>query len=630
MKRLVVGAVKTLLGVTMHKTNLFDGLKSSAKVPKSFEFAKSLSYYLLTSQIFRIFAVNNKINQTIKTMKRTLTFLCGLLLCMSIQAEGAEPDKTGMELSAQDWCKNVVMGWNLGNSLECPGGETAWGNPRTTQEMIHAVREAGFNAIRIPVHWTDYLTDKTAMTIQDSWLARVKEVVDWCLAEDMYVVINDHHEDWYDRNPYYSKQEENNRKLAAMWTNIATYFRDYGDKLVFAGTNETTVNWANPTVENQAVQNSYNQTFIDAVRATGGKNYYRNLVVQTYACSPYHGLNGFVIPEDPSEGHLCIEFHYYDPYGYGLLTDNASQNYYYWGEAYKDKGKVPSDNEKTQASLFDRINNTWGKKGLGIVLGEYGVTNHYTDNDKDTQLENMSYYLKTTVANARQRGFAAFVWDNNGFGNGNEKFGIFNRWKNMEVETPWFLKGITEGAGQEYKEPEHIDPGTGGIENGTVLWEGDAVMDWGNGLQLPIPSSAFDTYGQNIILQLTYTLDFTDYDMIQLFYGDWQSNPSFFVDGIAIDKEYVPSSIYGVGSGSECVSNLTFSESVYNEALSRGLVIQGHGLRLNKVIVASPAGLSTTIVTPAGNPILYNLSGQRVKTTRKGVYIQNGRKRIVR
>jgi len=562
-------------------------------------------------------------------MKKVLSLVCSLLMSFSVQASDVEPDNTGMELSAPEWCKNVVMGWNLGNALECPGSETAWGNPKTTKAMIHAVRETGFNAIRIPVNWTSYLTDKNAMTIDATWLARVKEVVDWCLEEDMYVIINDHHEDWYDRNPFYTKQEENNRKLGAMWTNIATYFRDYGDRLAFAGTNETTVNWANPTKENLEVQNSYNQTFVDAVRATGGKNYYRNLVVQTYACNPYHGLNGFVIPKDPSEGHLCVEYHYYDPYGYGLLTGNSANDYYYWGEAYKDKGKVPSDNEKTQANLFTRIQNAWGKKGLGIVMGEYGVTNHYTENDKKTQQENMAYYLKTTTSNARERGIATFVWDNNGFGNGNEKFGIFKRSQNMAIGNEYFLRGITEGAETEYKEPEQ--PGGGEtIDGGVVFWEGNELMDWGNGLQLTIPGESFKPFGKDVRLKLDYTLDFNDYNMIQIFYSDWASSPSFIINGMNIEKEYAPSEIHGANNGESCSSVLSFAEDIYQIIENKGIVIQGHGIRMNKVILAST---STGIFQPEAaeeGEHFYNLSGQRITVPKKGIYIQSGKKFISR
>ena len=249
-------------------------------------------------------------------MRKLYTLMAALLMAAVANAQDVAPDSEGMTQTAQEWTREVVMGWNLGNSLECPQYETEWGNPKTTQAMIKAVHEAGFNAIRIPVRWINHVNNTTEMAVDAEWLARVKEVVDWALAEDMYVMINTHHEEWYDRNPYYSKQEENNRKLRALWTSIATYFRDYGERLIFAGTNETTVNWGAPTTEQQAVQNSYNQTFIDAVRATGGKNYYRNLVVQTFACSPYHGLSGFTVPDDPVEERLSVEFHYYDPYEY--------------------------------------------------------------------------------------------------------------------------------------------------------------------------------------------------------------------------------------------------------------------------------------------------------------------------
>ena len=192
-------------------------------------------------------------------MKKFLLLAAIMLASMGSWAQTVEPNNEGMTLSAQEWTRDVVMGWNLGNSLECPYTETEWGNPKTTKAMIHAVAEAGFNAIRIPVRWINHVNNTTDMIVNADWLARVKEVVDWCLEENMYVIINSHHEEWYDRNPYYSKQEENNRMLAALWTCIATYFRDYDQRLIFAGTNETTVNWAAPTAEQQAVQNSYNQ-----------------------------------------------------------------------------------------------------------------------------------------------------------------------------------------------------------------------------------------------------------------------------------------------------------------------------------------------------------------------------------
>ena len=559
-------------------------------------------------------------------MKKLLLLAAIMLASMGSWAQTVEPNNEGMTLSAQEWTRDVVMGWNLGNSLECPYTETEWGNPKTTKAMIHAVAEAGFNAIRIPVRWINHVNNTTDMIVNADWLARVKEVVDWCLEENMYVIINSHHEEWYDRNPYYSKQEENNRMLAALWTCIATYFRDYDQRLIFAGTNETTVNWAAPTAEQQAVQNSYNQTFVDAVRETGGKNYYRNLVVQTFACSPYHGLNGFTIPTDKVEGRLSVEFHYYDPYEYcGNCT------YYYWGEAYKDKGRIlASSTEKTITNLFDRITNTWAKKGLGVVMGEYGVSNHFTEDDKQTQQENMQYYLKCVVSEARQHGFAAFAWDNNAFNNGPENFGIFKRWQNMAVGNTYFLKGITEGAGAEYVEP--VGPGDDDTGEGVTFWEGDAVLDWGNGLQLSVPGSVFEGKGADVQMVLSYTQDYSDYDDLQLFYGDWSSLLPFIVGDNSFTGDFIPSNYYSTGTGTSHTTAFSFDEGTLATVLQKGIVIQGHGIRLNKVTITSPSGITLTETDKAAvNAPAYTLGGQRVSQPLPGhLYIQNGKKFIVR
>lgn len=570
-------------------------------------------------------------------IRRLLTTACSFLFVLAVYAlnTAVAPDQTGMTLSAQEWDKNVVMGWNLGNSLESSGGEKGWGNPETTQEMIKFIKSMGFNAIRIPVRWTEQLSDETNMTVKEEWLNRVKEIVDWCLAEDMYVIINTHHEAWLDRNPFNTTKTENNRKLAALWKCIATFFRDYDQRLAFAGTNETIAiingqeNWNKPEAEWQAVQNSYNQTFVNAVRATGGKNYYRHLVVQTYACNGYYGLDGgFTVPTDVVEGRLSVEFHCYDPYEYA-----GSGAYYYWGAEYKKMGKtVPTSDETTIISYFGNIVKTWWNKGLGVVMGEYGATCHYTTDDKQTQMENQQYYYKCMVSSARKRGFAAFAWDNNAFGNGTEKFGIFRRTASgITVGNAYPLKGICEGAGVEYKEPD--TPGGGETTEGTVIWEGDAVLDWGDGLQLNIPGSEFSAQGKDVRLILQYTLDYKDYNMIQFFYGDWKANPSFIINGTTYSKEYIPSEVHGVGNGESCTSTITFEESVYNTLAQKGIAIQGHGIRLNKVLLSNVAtGIQAPHLTPSTHPspFTYTVSGQRVAQPVKGIYIHQGRKVIVK
>ena len=368
------------------------------------------------------------------------------------------------QVTAKQWNKDVV-GWNLGNQFECsaPGqdgelmaigmpdnainAETAWGNPVVTKKTIKAIKEAGFNAIRIPIRWQCHITNPVAMSIDKAWIARIKEVVGWCLDNDLKVIINTHHDKWLEGRPQYAYKEENNQKLALLWMNIASEFEKYDERLAFAGTNEVHIrnNWGKPQQENLDVQNSYNQTFIDVVRATGGNNLKRHLIVQTYVCNPDFGLyNGdFIIPTDiegNGNNYMSVEFHYYTPYDYC-----GNSKYYFWGEAYKQYGDIPTENEKTMTDFFDKVIAEWSDKGLGIVIGEWGVTDHTKGGQADVQHENATYYSRFFVNEARKRGFSTFVWDNNSFGNGEEHFGIFDRERGMKVKNEWILKGIMEG-----------------------------------------------------------------------------------------------------------------------------------------------------------------------------------------
>lgn len=143
--------------------------------------------------------------------------------------------------------------------------------------MIDKIREMGFNAVRIPCAWDQYLSDETTYEIKSSWLSRVKEVVDYCMQNDLYAILNIHWDGgWLENDIPNGYSEEVNNKQKVLWTQIATYFRDYDEHLLFAGCNE-------PNVEDEddmATLLKYEQTFVDAVRATGGKNVYRNLIVQ--------------------------------------------------------------------------------------------------------------------------------------------------------------------------------------------------------------------------------------------------------------------------------------------------------------------------------------------------------------
>lgn len=392
----------------------------------------------------------------------TLVLLAGLVACQAEPAASAQSSSAFP--TAQQWNRNVV-GWNLGNQLECsaPGqdgesmqigmpegsinAETAWGNPVVTKKTIQAVKKAGFNAVRIPVRWQCHITNPSAMTIDKEWVARVKEVVNWCLEEDMKVIINTHHDKWLEGRPLYEFSEENNQKLALLWLNIASEFAGYDSRLAFAGTNEVHIRdlWGAPTEENLAVQNEYNQTFVDIVRSTGGNNEKRHLLVQTYVCNPDFGLNGqLIVPQDiPGNGkrYMSVEFHFYNPWEYA-----GSGEMDFWGEPYRQYGPAPENGEAYLKDLFDRAAMEWEGRGLGVCVGEWGLSDHcHSGHDLDLVHQNMTYYCKTYVSQARKHGFSSFIWDNNSFGNGADKFGIFDRRKGMKISAPWIIEGIQQG-----------------------------------------------------------------------------------------------------------------------------------------------------------------------------------------
>lgn len=552
-------------------------------------------------------------------MKKLSIFL--LLAFISIHSRAMEHD-----VDAQTWCKNIVMGWNLGNSLEAEGTETSWGNPATTADMIKAIKVEGFNAIRIPVRWGQHC-DVSTMTIDEKWLSRVKEIVDWCLAEDMYVIINTHHDLWLEHYPINAKKAELNEKLGKLWTNIATAFADYDGRLAFAGLNEVNAegNWGlTPTQENYDVTNSFNQTFVDAVRATGGNNVQRNLIVQSYRCNPTMGLTNLVVPTDPTPNRLSVEFHYYDPYSY---CSGAAGSYNYWGIAFSDKGTVtPDGNEKSLANFFLTIREKWWEQGLGVVIGEYGCSCHYTTADKATQEANMQYYMKCLVSEARKNGFAAFVWDNNAYGNGSEKFGIFDRKNGMKVRTPFFLDGIKEGSSTQYVadvDYNMIDKDFG--EGGKQVWSGNQPIEWGK--PVTIPASEFKNFTTQATIVIYYDQDISsDYEDIQPCNSKWE-RLSFTVEGMSFSGDFNPRSFYGT-SGKSHITPMIFTGAELNSLKSGGVIIQGHGITFTKVVVMdTPNAIHLPTVNLDSDNTLYDLRGVKISNPQNGkVYIVRGKK----
>jgi aryl-phospho-beta-D-glucosidase BglC (GH1 family) len=326
----------------------------------------------------------------------------------------------------------MTVGWNLGNTLESICGETAWGNPTVTQTLIDKVKAAGFNSIRIPAAWNCHATNNT---IDTAWLARVKQVVDYAINDGMYVILNEHWDDgWLENHVTYADQAAVNAKQQTYWTQIANYFKSYDQHLLFAGTNETHQDYNTPTTEYITVQQSYLQTFVNAVRATGGNNASRTLIVQTYNTNIQHGLNYFTMPTDSASSRLMVEVHYYDPYDYTL---NPSGSCMAWGAPYTQYSGCSWAQESYMDSTFASVKAKWVNAGVPVILGEYGVVAR-----SGLNLASRAYYLKYLNTSAKNNGIKAFYWDNGV----TAEFSLFDRNSGATIDQT-ALTAIMQGAG---------------------------------------------------------------------------------------------------------------------------------------------------------------------------------------
>lgn len=355
-------------------------------------------------------------------------------------------DKTGMTSDATVLAENMGLGWNLGNTLEATdgntAGETSWGNPKASKQLMDAVKAAGFNTVRIPCAWNAYIEDATTYKIKDSWLARVKEVVDYCVDNEMYAIINIHWDGgWLENNPTYDKQVEVNKKQKALWEQIAVYFRDYDEHLLFAGTNEVHANYNIPSAENIEVQESYNQTFVDAVRSTGGRNSWRNLVVQSYNTNIDYAVNLMTMPTDPTANRIMAEVHFYDPYEFCLQEQNTV---FLWGKDFTGAGTASWGQEDWVDTQFGRIKTNFADKGIPVILGEYSpiLRTSLGAADYVNHVNSRNYYLNYVTKAAVQNGIVPVYWDNGP--TGDKASGLFNRYTGEQVHAD-AIEAIIDG-----------------------------------------------------------------------------------------------------------------------------------------------------------------------------------------
>ena len=337
--------------------------------------------------------------------------------------KGVMRDMTSLQLS-----KEMSPGWNLGNSLEAIGGETNWGNPMVTQELMNAVKAAGFKSVRIPASWAQYADAND--NISATWMARVTEVVNYARKAGLYAIINIHWDQGW-MQPTYAQRAFANARLTKFWTQIANNFKHYDDYLLFAGTNEVMVDgdYGTPTVEYYTVQNGFNQKFVDAVRATGGNNAVRHLVVQGFNTNIDHTYNFFTVPNDAANKRLMVEVHYYDPFDFSI---NDKSTIWQWGaiatdpavtETWANESYVDAQFQKMRTKFIDGL-------GIPVVMGEYGVI---LRTEFDSAQRYRIYWDEYVTHSAYQHGVVPVYWDN-GYPD-NHQMGLFNRATGAQVYT---------------------------------------------------------------------------------------------------------------------------------------------------------------------------------------------------
>ena len=341
-------------------------------------------------------------------------------------------DDAGWENAAMA-VRNMGVGWNLGNTLDANSGdvdnmwieafssrtpsdyETMWGQPVTKRALIHMFKEAGFGAIRVPVTWYPHMGTVTVTVsnnkghwdmstwegydVDPAWMARVKEIVDYVLDEGMYCILNVHHDTgtattgWLraDRQVYESVRE----RYCSLWTQIATEFKSYGEKLVFESFNEMldakgTWNYSSSAAD--GVINSFNADFVATVRATGDNNVRRNLILNTYAASSEQPvLEDFVLPDDLVKDHLLAEIHSYAPYRFAFDNDSPQEVF-------------DANCDKEVRSIINRVGTYLVARGIPCVLGEYGAD---TSKRQETELAKQAACY---VSAAAQYHIPCFYW----------------------------------------------------------------------------------------------------------------------------------------------------------------------------------------------------------------------------
>ncbi len=364
-----------------------------------------------------------------KNLKRYLCLVITVILTftMFVIPYNAGADYTNMrDITAYDLVNEMNAGISIGNSLDSVGNssstnETSWGNPKVTKDLILAYKKAGFNTIRLPVTWQNHMSSTGVPTT--SWINRVKEIVDWILEEDLYCILNTHHEGgWLHTSE--TGMADRKDKFGILWTSIANKFKDYGDHLLFEGYNEIQKkegDWSPASETDYKNANILSQVFVDAVRATGGNNTKRTLIISTYGA--IHETYGFELPKDIIADRLAVEFHCYYPQQFCFVWGTQKT----WGS---------KSDLATVEAYCETFYDAFSSKKIPVILGEFGAVNK---NNADAR----AAYTKTVAQNCKKYKIKPVWWDNGD--TGEDLFGVVNRY-NYEITAPKIISELIDNS----------------------------------------------------------------------------------------------------------------------------------------------------------------------------------------
>lgn len=515
-------------------------------------------------------------------------------------AEPFEAAETSVEMAAK-----MAIGWNLGNTLDAGyedsinhglNSETYWGLPKTTQAMINAVAAKGFKTIRIPVSWHNHITDASNYTIDPKWMARVKEIVDWSIDSGMCVIINIHHDNFsisqlssnhgFALSSDKDVKDKSKKFITSIWSQLCETFKDYDNNLVFEVLNEPrdiSGGWDGNEwwTNNKAIVNcitEYEQSAIDTIRGTGGKNATRFIMVPGYAASGSDSslLGLYTLPKDSATDRLMLSAHAYSPYQFAMYDDKGPDTTF------------DAADETSLTNMFNYLNTNYIKKGIGVVMGEASASDK---NNLDERIKWAKYYF----AKAHAIGIPVVLWDNQvtakiaGTPNSGENHGYLNR-----TNLTWFYPTMIEammkavyGAsweegtpGTDTPSPETPSPEPEETDHG-LLSEALDLSDSAWGVNTTINASAFSAATDSTKLVFTSTsTTVNDYINVKLQAADWSTvfDQGDMTGGSVGEGVLVPSSAQGT---------FTYKPTAeeWSEIKSKGLVVYGYGIKITKIVL---------------------------------------------